>query len=71
MTRSPRRRAGLVAWRHHAVRQMTRSRAQTLALLDRIPADAFRQPRTHGAWAIREVLVHIAAWEAEGLGAWR
>src|SRR5262245_44297544 len=45
---------------------MTRSRAQTLALVERIPADAFRQPRTQGAWSVRDVLVHIAAWEAEG-----
>src|SRR5262249_27455413 len=66
MKRTIRRRARLVAWRHYAIRQMTRSRARTLALVARIPAAAFRRPRTQGAWSIRDVLVHIAAWEAEG-----
>jgi hypothetical protein len=32
----------------------------------RIPAAALRQPRTQAAWSVRDVLVHIAAWEAEG-----
>jgi hypothetical protein len=45
---------------------MTRSRAETLALVRRIPATALRQPRTQSAWSVRDVLVHIAAWEAEG-----
>jgi DinB superfamily len=58
--------AALAAWRRRAVLQMTRSRRETLALIRRIPADALRRPRTQGAWSIRDVLVHIAAWEAEG-----
>jgi len=45
---------------------MTRSRVQTLALVARLPADALRQPRTQGTWSIQDVLLHIAAWEAEG-----
>jgi len=45
---------------------MTRSRTVTLGLIRRIPADALRRPRTQGAWSVRDVLVHIAAWEAEG-----
>jgi hypothetical protein len=45
---------------------MTRSRAETLALVRRLPADALRRPRTPNAWSVRDVLVHIAAWEAEG-----
>jgi hypothetical protein len=45
---------------------MTRSRAATLTLVRRIPAAIVHQPRTDGAWSIRDVLVHIAAWEAEG-----
>ena len=45
---------------------MTRARAQTLALVARLPADALRARRTRGTWSIRDVLVHIAAWEAEG-----
>jgi hypothetical protein len=60
------RRAGLAAWRQRAVRLMTRSRAQTLALVARLPADALCQPRTQGTWSIQDVLLHIAAWEAEG-----
>jgi uncharacterized damage-inducible protein DinB len=58
--------AALAAWRRRAIARMTRSRAETLALVRRIPAAALRRPRTQGAWAIRDVLVHIAAWEAEG-----
>ena len=58
--------AALGAWRRRAVRQMTRSRTETLALIGRIPADALRRPRTQGAWSVRDALVHIAAWEAEG-----
>jgi hypothetical protein len=45
---------------------MTRSRAETLRLVHRIPADAFRRTRTQDAWSVRDVLIHIAAWEAEG-----
>jgi DinB superfamily len=56
----------LAAWRRRAIRQMTRSRAETLTLVRRIHTAALRQPRTQGAWSIRDVLVHIAAWEAEG-----
>ena len=56
----------LAAWRRRAVARMTRSRAETLRLVRRIPADALRQPRTQNAWSIRDVLVHIAAWEVEG-----
>ena len=59
-------RTDLAAWSQQAVRQMRRSRGRTLALVDRVPADALRQPRTQGAWSIGDVLVHIAAWEAEG-----
>ena len=58
--------AALTAWRRGAVSQMRRSRAETLALVRRLPGDVFRRPRTQGAWSIRDVLVHIAAWEAEG-----
>lgn len=45
---------------------MTRSRAQTLALVRRLSSDALRRPRTQDAWSIHDVLAHIAAWEAEG-----
>lgn len=58
--------AALVAWRRRAVLRMTRSRTETLALVRRIPADTLRRPRTQDAWSLRDVLVHIAAWEVEG-----
>ncbi len=58
--------AALATWRRRAVLRMTRSRSETLALIRRLPADALRRPRTQGAWSIRDVLVHIAAWEIEG-----
>jgi len=58
--------AALTAWRRRAVLRMTRSRAETLALVRQIPADVLRRPRTQDAWSLRDVLVHIAAWESEG-----
>jgi hypothetical protein len=58
--------AALDAWRRRAVLRMTRSRAETLMLLRRIPGHALRRPRTQGAWSVHDVLVHIAAWEVEG-----
>ena len=58
--------AALAAWRRRAIRRMTRSRAETLALVRGMPADALRRTRTQAAWSVRDVLVHIAAWEAEG-----
>lgn len=58
--------AALRAWRRRAIRRMTRSRGETLGLVRRMPAALLRRPRTLGAWSVRDVLVHIAAWEAEG-----
>lgn len=45
---------------------MTRSRAATLTLIRQLPSAMLQEPRTQGAWSVRDVLVHIAAWEAEG-----
>lgn len=56
----------LAAWRRQALARMRRSRAATLALLARISEEAILQPRTQGAWSIKDVLTHIAAWEEEG-----
>jgi hypothetical protein len=56
----------LAAWRRQAFARMTRSRGATLRLLGRLPEAAIRRPRTQGAWSIKDVLVHIAAWEEEG-----
>jgi len=61
--RSPR---ALAAWRRQALAHMSRSRAATLALLARLPEEAVLRPRTQGAWSVRDVLAHIAAWEEEG-----
>ena len=58
--------AALAAWRRRAIRRMTRSRAETLALVRCILAAALRRAQTQAAWSVRDVLVHIAAWEAEG-----
>lgn len=63
---SPRRRAALLAWRRRAIERMTRSRQATLALLARLPERALQAPRTQDAWSIKNVLVHVAAWEEEG-----
>lgn len=62
----PRRRAALVAWRRQAIERMGRSRAATFALLRRLPDEAICRSRTQGAWSIKDVLSHIAAWEDEG-----
>jgi len=66
--RPPRKRSreSLVAWRRQAIERMRRSRAATLALLQRLPDEAIHRPRTQGAWSIKDVVAHIAAWEEEG-----
>jgi hypothetical protein len=61
--RSP---ASLVAWRRRALARMARSRAATLGALARVPEPMLLRPRTQGAWSIKDVLTHIAAWEEEG-----
>jgi hypothetical protein len=58
--------SALAAWRRRALTRMERSRAATLRLLGQIPEAAIRRPRTQGAWSIKDVLAHIAAWEEEG-----
>jgi hypothetical protein len=55
-----------VAWRRQFLARIRRSRAATLALVARLPRDAMERPRTQGAWSIKDVLAHIAAWEEEG-----
>lgn len=45
---------------------MGRSRTATLALLRRLPETLIQEPHTQGIWSIQDVLVHVAAWEAEG-----
>ncbi|HEV8674201.1 MAG TPA: DinB family protein [Methylomirabilota bacterium] len=62
-TRSAR---ALAAWRRRALERMTRSRAATLAVLAPMPEAAILRPRTQGRWSVKDVLAHIAAWEAEG-----
>jgi hypothetical protein len=63
--RQPSARA-LAAWRRQFLDRIARSRAATLALLARLPAETLERPRTQGAWSVRDVLAHIAAWEEEG-----
>lgn len=58
--------ASLAAWRRRAILRMGRSRAETLALVRRIPRPALLQARTQADWSIRDVLAHVAAWEDEG-----
>ena len=58
--------ATLAAWRRSAIARMTRSRAATLRLLARIPEADLLRPRTQGAWSVKDVLAHVAAWEEEG-----
>jgi hypothetical protein len=54
------------AWKQRAFKRMDRARKTTLALLARLPDDAILKPRTQGAWSIKDILAHIAAWEQEG-----
>jgi hypothetical protein len=61
--RSPK---ALAAWRRAAIGRMTRSRATTLGVVARLPREALERPGTRDAWAPRDVLAHIAAWEEEG-----
>ena len=64
--RARRRASKGVAWKRRAIARMTRSRAATLKLLGRLPDEALLRPGTQGEWSIKDVLVHIAAWEEEG-----
>ena len=57
----------LVAWRRQFLERITHSRVATLTLLTRMPRPAVERPRTQGEWSIREVLAHVAAWEAESV----
>jgi Mycothiol maleylpyruvate isomerase N-terminal domain len=57
----------LVAWRRQFVARIGRSRAATLALLAKLPREAIERSRTQGAWSIKDVLAHVAAWEEEGI----
>jgi hypothetical protein len=57
----------LAEWRRRFVERITRSRAATLALVARIPPELVTRPRSLGAWSVKDLLVHIAAWEEEGI----
>ena len=59
-------RSRAAAWKRRAIARMSRSRATTLRLLATIPPEAQVRPRTQGAWSIKDVLAHVAAWEEEG-----
>jgi DinB superfamily len=63
-TRSPR---SLARWRQRFVERIGRSRAATLALVARMPQELATRPRSQGAWSVKDLLAHIAAWEEEGI----
>jgi len=46
---------------------MTRSREATLRFLAGVPEREMLRPRTQKAWSVKDVLVHIAAWEGEAV----
>ena len=60
------RKGPTAAWKRQALARMQRTRAATLALLRRVPDEEIRRARTQGAWSVKDVLVHIGAWEEEG-----
>lgn len=64
--RVPRTPRALAAWRRRAIERMARSRAATLRLVATLPQELANQPGAVGAWSVKDVLVHLAAWEAEG-----
>jgi hypothetical protein len=63
-TRSPQ---SLARWRQRFVERIGRSRAATLALVARMPRELATRPRSQGAWSVKDLLAHIAAWEEEGV----
>ena len=61
-TRSPR---SLAAWRRRFVERINRSRRATLALVAQLPGELVTRPQSQGAWSVKDLLAHIAAWEEE------
>lgn len=59
--------ARLGAWRQEAIRRMSRSRDATLRFLAGVPEPELLRRRTQGAWSVKDVLAHIAAWEGEAI----
>ena len=53
-------------WKEKAIRNMVRSRRDTLRLLQRIPAPKVKEPKTQGKWSVKDVVAHIVAWENDG-----
>jgi DinB superfamily len=49
------------------VERIARSRAATLALVARMPQELVTRPRSQGAWSVKDLLAHIAAWEEEAI----
>jgi hypothetical protein len=45
--------------------ELDNTREQLLILLDALPDEALVAPGTLGAWSVRDLLVHLAIWEAE------
>jgi hypothetical protein len=45
--------------------ELESSREKFLELIDDIQDEAFEEPGVNGAWSLKDVLAHLARWEAE------
>jgi DinB family protein len=55
----------LRSWQRQAVRRIQAGRRATLALIDRLPEDEIRRPRTQDRWSVKDVLAHLLACDEE------
>ncbi len=57
--------AALARWRRTALRELKSSRAETLAVIARLPDDAILRPRTQDEWSVKDTLAHFMACDEE------
>jgi DinB superfamily len=53
-------------WKQNAIRRMKQGRATTLRLLKSMSSRWINEPKTQGNWSVKDVFVHIIAWEKHG-----
>jgi hypothetical protein len=52
------------------INKMRQSRAALEKVIAKVPADAWEQPGVCGEWSAKDVLAHVAHWQALHLGWW-
>ena len=49
--------------REHMLAELTRTRAELLDVLGRVPDDHFDRPQTFNQWSLKDVLAHLVNWD--------